>query len=606
MTTKPDNTQVDPSGDGAFDVAVIGAGFSGLAAARSLVQAGLESIVVLEARDRVGGRAYNQTVDGDFPVPAGATWVGPGQWAVIDLAQELGVALAPQFNTGETSVLVGGETMRIPTTASPVTNEDFMDALDALARTVPLDAPWTAPDADKLDSMTYADYLATAGLGEDDDAGLSVAVPLTFGAPAEELSFLYVLFYIHSAGGVRRLESVEGGAQESRIVGGSQTLALKMADDLGEKVRLDSPVSRISNWDGDGPVAIETATGAVTARRVIMALSPSQATGISFTPELPAAKADMIAAWPTAGSGLKVHVSYDTPFWRDSDHSGNVYNLDGNPFVWAADASPHDGSFGVMTTLCLSGGGLTPEERKAATLEALALCLGPEALDANDYVEQDWEQEQYTRGCVSPMGPGLLTQHGEAIRTATGRIAWAGTETSTVWMGYMDGAVRAGHRAAAESLAALAITTTQADRPELHQERGNSIMERQIINPWTWQDDYGMVQANAVSGAERTIYISGQTSVNEDGHPVHEGDMVAQVEKALDNLETVLKESGAGLADVVRLTYYTTDVDAFMGAMEVFVPRLMAAGSRPTTTLLGVARLALPELLVEFEATAVV
>lgn len=131
-------------------------------------------------------------------------------------------------------------------------------------------------------------------------------------------------------------------------------------------------------------------------------------------------------------------------------------------------------------------------------------------------------------------------------------------------------------------------------------------MERQIINPWTWQDDYGMVQANAVSGAVRTIYISGQTSVNEDGHPVHAGDMAAQVGQALDNLETVLKESDAGLADVVRLTYYTTDIEAFLGAMEVLVPRLMAAGARPTTTLLGVASLTFPELLVEFEATAVV
>ncbi len=132
-------------------------------------------------------------------------------------------------------------------------------------------------------------------------------------------------------------------------------------------------------------------------------------------------------------------------------------------------------------------------------------------------------------------------------------------------------------------------------------------MQREIFNPWTWQDQFGFVQANAVSAPERTIYCSGQTSVDADGNPIHDGDMVAQVRQALDNLEAVLRESGCGLSDVVRLNYYTTDVDAFFGAlMEVLVPRLSEAGCRPTATLLQVSRLALPPLLVELEATAVV
>ncbi len=132
-------------------------------------------------------------------------------------------------------------------------------------------------------------------------------------------------------------------------------------------------------------------------------------------------------------------------------------------------------------------------------------------------------------------------------------------------------------------------------------------MQREIFNPWTWQEQFGFVQANAVSAPERTIYCSGQTSVDADGNPIHDGDMVAQVGQALDNLEAVLRESGCGLSDVVRLNYYTTDVDAFFGAlMEVLVPRLSDARCRPTATLLQVSRLALPPLLVELEATAVV
>ena len=131
-------------------------------------------------------------------------------------------------------------------------------------------------------------------------------------------------------------------------------------------------------------------------------------------------------------------------------------------------------------------------------------------------------------------------------------------------------------------------------------------IERQVINPWSWQDQFGFVQAQAVSGAERTIYCSGQTSVDADGNPIHEGDMVAQVGQAMDNLESVLRASGCSLANVVRLNYYTTDLDGFFPAMEALKARLEAAGCRPTATLLEVSRLALPPLLVELEATAVV
>jgi enamine deaminase RidA (YjgF/YER057c/UK114 family) len=129
-------------------------------------------------------------------------------------------------------------------------------------------------------------------------------------------------------------------------------------------------------------------------------------------------------------------------------------------------------------------------------------------------------------------------------------------------------------------------------------------MERRIVNPWTWQDDYGYVQGHEVTGAERVLYCAGQTSVDENGEPLHEGDMAAQIGQALDNLEAVLREAGFTLADVVRLNYYATDVDAFIEAGAVHGGRLAEAGCRPAGTLLGVARLAFPALLVEIEATA--
>lgn len=130
-------------------------------------------------------------------------------------------------------------------------------------------------------------------------------------------------------------------------------------------------------------------------------------------------------------------------------------------------------------------------------------------------------------------------------------------------------------------------------------------MERQIINPWTWQDQFGYVQANEVTGAERTLYCAGVASVDDEGRPVHPEDMQAQIIQTMDNLETVLKEAGFELSDVVRLNYYTTDVDRFFEAFGVLAGRLAQAGCRPASTLLGVTRLAFPEMLVEIEATAV-
>ena len=116
----------------------------------------------------------------------------------------------------------------------------------------------------------------------------------------------------------------------------------------------------------------------------------------------------------------------------------------------------------------------------------------------------------------------------------------------------------------------------------------------------------GYVQAHEVAGAGRTIYCAGQGSVDEEGRPTHAGDMGAQMGQALDNLEAVLEEAGAGLSDVVRLNIYTTDVDRFFEAFDAAAGRLAEAGCRPASTLLGVTRLAFPELQVEIEATAVV
>ncbi len=438
----------------AYDVAIVGGGLSGLMAARTLKAAGLSNIVLLEARNRVGGRTLNQDIGNGHVGEAGGTWVGPGQTTIYDLMRELEIETFPTYLKGDTIALVGGTPNRIPTTDSPIDAPEFYASMNAMARTVPLEAPWLAPRAAEWDAMTYADYLKTASLSDENRMTLETFALLTFAGRTDELSFLRVLHYIHSAGGYERLESFQGGAQQDRVVGGSQIISTRMAEALGNIVRLSTPVKAISNWQGN-VCHIATERGSIAAKQVIVALSPSLASEIAFTPALPKPRSDLQLAWPRGGSGVKTHTSYRRPFWRDKGLAGLAFSPD-SAINLAVDASPPDGSMGALVTLSLANA-TPPEKLKAEIIDIFAACFGPEARDVTGFVMQDWSRETYTLGCVPPVAPGVLTKYGAALRPGIGRVIWAGTETSLIWTGYMDGAVRAGHQAALSALHALAI-----------------------------------------------------------------------------------------------------------------------------------------------------
>ena len=453
------------SDEKAFDVAIVGAGISGLVAARDLRRGGLTNIIVLEARDRVGGRSYNQAPGHGLVADAGPTWIGPGQTAIQDLLRELGIGTLRNYDEGDLVLFMGGQTQRVPGTASPISDEGFVERMDALAQTVPTAAPWQAVKAAEYDAMTYADYLAAQNLSQEDRLSVSIACVLTFGARPEHISFFYVLFYIHSAGSYQLLESMEGGAQQDRIVGGTQAIPLRLAEQLGEAVRLAQPVRQITNWDGadGGPVRLQTQSGVIRARSVILALSPSQATGIDFAPALPVQRQLLMDNWPRSSAAIKIALVYDEPFWRKRGLSGQVLSPDG-PFLWSVDVSPADASLGQLMSFSSPGYSMpmTVEQRMSKLIETYALCFGERARHPIGHAQQDWSQEAYTRGCVSPLGPGVLSRYGQSLRPPSGRLVWAGTETAEIWMGYMDGAVRAGHRAALEALHALTTSKVQA------------------------------------------------------------------------------------------------------------------------------------------------
>lgn len=450
------------------DVVVIGAGLSGLTAARNLVKAG-HSVIVLEARDRVGGRTLNAKIAGGEITEVGGEYIGPTQDRILALAKAVGVKTFKTYNEGSNVLVAGGTrdlyaaTPGLPTRADVQSDIIAALALDGLAAKVGVKAPWKAKDAAKLDGQTLEDWKqanlkTAAGKGIFDSACQSI-----WGADPKEMSLLYALFYVASAGDAKnpgsfaRLIGTAGGAQESRFVGGSQVVSEKVADKLGSRLFLKAPVSRISQTSDGVRVIANGIT--VDAKRAILAVPPKLALGIHFVPGLPKRKAALLKGL-VPGSLTKAEAIYDKPFWRDSGLSGQAVR-DTGPANITFDNSPPDGAPGILFAF-LGGSakagwsGLPADQRKAQVIESFVGFYGEQARNPLDYFEHDWTEEKWTRGCpVAHAAPGILRKYGPELRTAVGPIHWAGTETADYWFGYMDGAVRAGERAAKEAGAKL-------------------------------------------------------------------------------------------------------------------------------------------------------
>ncbi len=454
------------------DVIVVGAGLSGLSAARSVVGAG-RSAIVLEARDRVGGRTLNHSLGHGKVVEIGGQWIGPTQDHLAALARELHVGTFKTYNQGNYLFYEGGKLT--PYSASgplgPVPPDLTADAqliqvlaqLDKLAKTVPLQAPWTAPNAWDLDSETFESFKRANALGSGASSLLDLGIESVFACEPRDVSLLHVLFYIHSAGNERspgtfeRLISTAGGAQDSRFVGGSQLISIRAAKSLGKRVMLSQAVRRITQ-DKTG-VTVSTDTQTVRGRAVIVTGPPSLTGLIRYEPDLPPARAQLLQRFPQ-GSAIKVEAVYPRPFWRDEGLAGQVTS-DTGPIKITFDNSPPDGSPGVLLGFVEGHDArlystLSAAERRRRSLACFVRYFGQKATHPTGYIEMNWSNEHWTRGCyVGFTPPGVLTDYGPWIRAPFGRIHWAGAETSDYWNGYMDGAVRSGERAAREVLAEI-------------------------------------------------------------------------------------------------------------------------------------------------------
>ncbi len=445
------------------DVLVVGAGLAGLTAARNLVAAGY-SVLVLEARDRVGGRMVNEDIGDGKIVEMGGQWAGPTQDRLMALATEMEVASFRTYDTGQKVLHFNGKrgtyTGAIPR-INPLVLIDIARAqarLESMAKKVPTDAPWMAPGAQKLDGQTFETWIRRNTTSRGARTLLALGIEAVFAAEPGDLSMLHVLFYTHSGGSFQRLIDTTGGAQQDRFVGGSAVIAERAAIKLGDIVRLEAPVSKIE-VTGD-KVTATTPAGQFDARRIIVTVPPLLAGRIEYEPALPSWREQLTQRTPM-GSVIKCQVIYDEPFWRKDGLSGQATG-DGSGSRVVFDNSPPDGAPGVLLAF-LEGDearrlGREPlEVRRQAVLDSLVRYFGPRAGQPQDYRERDWQQEKWSGGCYGTLfGPNVWTRYGAALRLPVGPIRWAGTETSPIWAGYMDGAIRSGEEAARQVAAELA------------------------------------------------------------------------------------------------------------------------------------------------------
>jgi monoamine oxidase len=448
------------------DVCVVGAGLSGLAAARALVAAD-RTVVVLEARDRVGGRTLNASLGGGRVTELGGEFAGPTQDRILALARAVGVKTFPTYNTGSNVQIAAGvrslyaAVPGIPTDPEVLAGLAKVLELDALAKQAGVVAPWKAKKAREWDRMTLADWVRAEVASVKARQILTAASEAIWGADPSELSLLYALQYIAAAGDARhaggflRLITTAGGAQERRFVGGSQVISERIADRLGRRVVLGDPVRTIVQ-SAEG-VNVLGDNLSVHARQAIVAVPPALAARIAFVPKLPKGKAALLRAFE-GGTMAKVEAVYERPFWRDTGLSGQGV-ADAGAANTIFDNSPPDGSLGVL--LGFVGGAsyrrwsrLPTDQRRARALGSFAAFVGDPARSPSRYLERNWAKDEWSRGCpVAHLGPGALTRHGPWLRRSVGRVHFAGSETSDYWIGYMDGAVRAGERAAREVVA---------------------------------------------------------------------------------------------------------------------------------------------------------
>ena len=441
------------------DVVVVGAGLSGLSAATAIRKAG-HSVVVLEARDRVGGRNFDHNLGRGKVAELGGEWAGPGQKEVLGLARELKVDTFPTYSKGKSVYYSNGRLQTyggdIPPAdpAALVEVETTILALNRMAATVPAAAPWRAPQAGTWDQETCATWVTSSMHTAQGRNLTELAIRGIYGEEAKQISLLDLLQAISGVGG--DFNTLIGSAQSIRFVGGPQQLSKKLARRLGRAVHLGVPIRAIEQ---ESHVTVHSPAESFRGRRAILAIPKTLAGRITFSPPLPAALDQLLQREPM-GSVVKVNAMYRTPFWRAHGLNGQAIS-DTGPIRITYDNSPPDGRPGVLVGFMEGDDsrafyGRSPAVRRRAALACFARYFGDQALHPTGYVDLAWAQEEFTPGAYGSFNPpGVLTALRDPLSKPVGRLHYAGADASAMWPGYMDGAIRSGRETATHVLAEL-------------------------------------------------------------------------------------------------------------------------------------------------------
>lgn len=480
--------------DSTYDVVIVGCGLAGLTVAYELSKSNPTlRVCILEGRARLGGRLKSITTQSGKLVDLGGMWVGPStQPYVCGLLKELEIPIYAQYAEGVNIHDDGRRLHQYTGTIPSISIFSLLDThfmlgrLEKLAQTIDLQSDGLCENSRMYDGISLYEFGRKHCWTEQAQSLLSVATRLVFGFESDEISVLYFLFYCKTAGGIRPLLDSDGGGQDSRMEGGTARLLSTLLTKLEAchyKVVYDSPVTHVSYSKTDGGACRSVLTcenGATyTCQQIVMCCPPSCLGRMSFSPAAPPWKQSM---WrrSNAGCWTKIVVLYESAFWRNNGLSGSCvceYTSKERPLSGVFDYC--DGSGGHPALCCFVCGDtgedfatMSPSDQRVAVVSHLVLLFGPEAGEAHiiDYHVMDWLHDPDgsprfgSGGCpVDISALGFFREHSKHLRSPicvsrrsdeslTPAIHFAGTETATSWVGYMDGAVESGIRAAAEVL----------------------------------------------------------------------------------------------------------------------------------------------------------